>query len=259
MKAALGETPLAIASGITAENIGDYLPIADIFLVATGISRTFEELDRNKVIALVERVRSYSPPSLPASRPPGEDPRWTQDEDALPADWAQRAVYGQPLLGRSFREVVGRISQWNSDDAVVLRLFGHRLCEGPALVELLRSAGCSLAAVYSKWRSSSAAPIEDGYLRCIRLRPGRGAGDELVDPVATISAFVGAETRRFELQDIEVHLREHYGELSETQRRDLRFNYIDYPAFDSGTTAVGFGLLIHTDIWVWSRVVHHHK
>lgn len=45
MKQALGNTPLAIASGITPENIVNYLPHADCFLVATEISRNFTELD----------------------------------------------------------------------------------------------------------------------------------------------------------------------------------------------------------------------
>lgn len=60
MKLALGNTPLAIASGITPENVGDYLPHADCFLVATGISRDFTELDPLRVRALVERVESNS-------------------------------------------------------------------------------------------------------------------------------------------------------------------------------------------------------
>ena len=59
MKQALGNTPLAIASGITPDNVGDFLPYADSFLVATGISRNFTELDPLKVRALVQRVRSY--------------------------------------------------------------------------------------------------------------------------------------------------------------------------------------------------------
>jgi len=58
MKRSLGETPLAIASGITPENVAEYLPHADCFLVATGIGRTFTELDPEKVRALVTRVRA---------------------------------------------------------------------------------------------------------------------------------------------------------------------------------------------------------
>jgi len=59
MREALGETPLAIASGITPENIEEYLSIADCFLVATGISRSFTELEPQLVMALIDRVRSF--------------------------------------------------------------------------------------------------------------------------------------------------------------------------------------------------------
>lgn len=59
MKQALGGVPLGIASGITPENVGNYLPYASVFLVATGISRTFTELDPVRVRALVERVAAF--------------------------------------------------------------------------------------------------------------------------------------------------------------------------------------------------------
>jgi predicted TIM-barrel enzyme len=59
MKQALGGTPLGIASGITPENVGEYLPHADCFLVATGISRSFTELDPARVQALVRRVAAF--------------------------------------------------------------------------------------------------------------------------------------------------------------------------------------------------------
>lgn len=57
MKQALGAHPLAIASGITPENVGDYLSSADCFLVATGISKSFEELDPDRVNMLVQAIR----------------------------------------------------------------------------------------------------------------------------------------------------------------------------------------------------------
>lgn len=60
MKNALGDTPLAIASGITPDNVVDYLPHADSFLVATGISRSFTELEPKLVRSLIEKVRSFS-------------------------------------------------------------------------------------------------------------------------------------------------------------------------------------------------------
>ena len=59
MKEALGHKPLAIASGITVENVVDYLPYATSFLVATGISRSFTELDPAKMKSLIEKVRSF--------------------------------------------------------------------------------------------------------------------------------------------------------------------------------------------------------
>lgn len=59
MKLAL-EIPLAIASGITTENVSEFLPHADSFLVATGISRSFTELDPARVRLLIGRVRAFT-------------------------------------------------------------------------------------------------------------------------------------------------------------------------------------------------------
>lgn len=59
MKEAIGDFPLAIASGITPANVSDYLPYADCFLVATGISRSFEELDLSLTKQLIETVRAF--------------------------------------------------------------------------------------------------------------------------------------------------------------------------------------------------------
>ncbi len=61
MKEAVVDFPLAIASGVTPENVSDYLDIADCFLVATGISRNFSELDAEKLRRLLDRVRSFAP------------------------------------------------------------------------------------------------------------------------------------------------------------------------------------------------------
>ena len=60
MKRALGDHPLAIASGITPENVADFMPHADCFLVATGISRSFEELEPSRVRALMDVVNSIA-------------------------------------------------------------------------------------------------------------------------------------------------------------------------------------------------------
>ena len=59
MKQALGEFPLAIASGITPGNIHNYLPYADCFLVATGVSKSFTQLDESLLGQLIETVRVY--------------------------------------------------------------------------------------------------------------------------------------------------------------------------------------------------------
>lgn len=59
MKQALQGFPLAIASGITPNNIVEFLPWSDCYLVATGISRNFEEFDTELVERLVETVSDY--------------------------------------------------------------------------------------------------------------------------------------------------------------------------------------------------------
>ncbi len=56
MKEAIGDHPLAIASGITPENVGEYMPHADCFLVATGISDSHAELNPVQVRALAEAI-----------------------------------------------------------------------------------------------------------------------------------------------------------------------------------------------------------
>ena len=45
VKSAFGDVPLAIASGITPDNVHPYLDYADCYLVATGIGSSFSDLD----------------------------------------------------------------------------------------------------------------------------------------------------------------------------------------------------------------------
>ena len=60
MRSYLGKQfPLAIASGITPENVSNYLPFVNAFLVATGISSSSTELNEEKTQLLVDKVRSY--------------------------------------------------------------------------------------------------------------------------------------------------------------------------------------------------------
>lgn len=58
MKKAIGDHPLAIASGITPENVTRYMPYADCFLVATGVSDSHTELDPVRVRKLAQIISS---------------------------------------------------------------------------------------------------------------------------------------------------------------------------------------------------------
>lgn len=54
MRQAVGpEGAIALASGVTSDNIGTYLPYVDAFLVGTGIEARFGVLDRSKLAALL--------------------------------------------------------------------------------------------------------------------------------------------------------------------------------------------------------------
>ena len=71
MKQAIGDFPLAIASGITPENVKDYLEVADCFLVATGISNSFSELSPVRVRELVRNIRLFEGVAPETARGPG--------------------------------------------------------------------------------------------------------------------------------------------------------------------------------------------
>lgn len=58
MKEAIGaHWPLALASGVTIENFQQFGPHVDCFMVATGISKSFHELDAAKVQALANVIQ----------------------------------------------------------------------------------------------------------------------------------------------------------------------------------------------------------
>lgn len=60
MRAALPQAaPLAIASGMTPENVGDYLPYVSHILVATGVSRDEHHFDEDKLRRFVQEVRRF--------------------------------------------------------------------------------------------------------------------------------------------------------------------------------------------------------
>jgi hypothetical protein len=56
MRGALGDHPLALASGITPENVENYMPYVDCFLVATGVSYSQTELSPHRVKKLLRAV-----------------------------------------------------------------------------------------------------------------------------------------------------------------------------------------------------------
>ena len=59
IKAAVGGTPLALASGVTAENVESYLPYVEYFLVATGISKSFDYLCPEKLSELQSIISGW--------------------------------------------------------------------------------------------------------------------------------------------------------------------------------------------------------
>lgn len=56
MSSVVGPNRLALASGVTPWNAAQYMPYVDHFLVATGISRNFHELDPEKVRMLAKTL-----------------------------------------------------------------------------------------------------------------------------------------------------------------------------------------------------------
>lgn len=56
IREAIGDFPLAIASGISESNVGDYLDLTNCFLVATSISDSFTELNPWKMDKLLKAM-----------------------------------------------------------------------------------------------------------------------------------------------------------------------------------------------------------
>lgn len=57
VREAIDDSPLAIASGMTPENVGGYKKLADCFLVSTGVSKSFEELDKERVKRFIQALK----------------------------------------------------------------------------------------------------------------------------------------------------------------------------------------------------------
>ena len=57
VREAAGQHPVAIGGGLTPNNIKEYMPYADCFLVATGIYRSFHHFDPAKVRAIANILK----------------------------------------------------------------------------------------------------------------------------------------------------------------------------------------------------------
>ena len=57
LRAGLGDHAMALASGITPENVGDYLPYVQAFLVGTGIEERLGVFDPHKIEALLRAMQ----------------------------------------------------------------------------------------------------------------------------------------------------------------------------------------------------------
>lgn len=58
MNDAIGSFPSAIASGMTPENVKDYIPYVHCILAATGISKSFTEFDPAEVRAMAQNIHA---------------------------------------------------------------------------------------------------------------------------------------------------------------------------------------------------------
>ena len=59
MREAIPGVPLALASGVTPENVDGFLPYVEAYLVATGIEREFGVLDPARTKALADKIHGF--------------------------------------------------------------------------------------------------------------------------------------------------------------------------------------------------------
>jgi hypothetical protein len=62
MRAGVGDRALALASGVTPENVHLFLPYVDAYLVASGIEEKFGVFDPEKVKALADQIHAWRAP-----------------------------------------------------------------------------------------------------------------------------------------------------------------------------------------------------
>lgn len=78
MREAIGDHALAIASGITLDNVEPFLPHVNAFLVATGLESSFGVFDPGRVKALADTIHGFDSPSTPSPRRGPGAPGWTR-------------------------------------------------------------------------------------------------------------------------------------------------------------------------------------
>jgi hypothetical protein len=176
--------------------------------------------------------------------------------DLLPTDWAQEAVYGQPLWGRTFVDATSRISIWTKRAGLML-VDGHDV---PALPHLLRFLGAGDQRDYGVRMSESTDPLREGYFTALSFGGSRD-GPQAHALAEVVAGFVAAEVKRLDLR-VEGVLRHHYRSVDpQLLIDDDVYRYTDLPDFDSGHMGFGFGLMADSGriSRLWSRPVHHHK
>lgn len=62
MRAGVGDRALALASGVTPENVSAYLPHVDAFLVASGIESRFGVFDTARMKDLADQIHAWRAP-----------------------------------------------------------------------------------------------------------------------------------------------------------------------------------------------------
>lgn len=103
LKMAAGEHPVGLASGLTPENIHDFIEHHNISIVASGISSDYYNLDPKKVLQLAEHIEKYNRKKLRK-----EYEKYLLEKYNVPSVEALREFLKQ--------ENYINISSWNNDE-----------------------------------------------------------------------------------------------------------------------------------------------
>jgi hypothetical protein len=196
----------------------------------------------------MSRPHQIGPIAIEASDEPAEQ------VDAMDADWTQTHVYGRRFWDNTFSGLCRRLSiETLTTGLVVFDRF-----DAPRLPDLLRFLDIGPSAYYTVAVTVATAPLVDGFLTCLTFRRSRSLAQPAT--LAEIAAAFVADELRAE-PTIEARMRAVHHAISPPRDPDPVLRQVDYPAFDSGTLGMGFGLLIDDagTVRLWSRVLHYHK